>query len=97
MSSLISGESSTAAFSLSTASTALLANTEFVANSADTDGDGVPDVLDAFPLDATETTDTDGDGIGNVKDPDDDGDGVNDSDDVFHSIMLKLRTSMATV
>ena len=32
--------------------------------------DGERDVLDAFPLDATETTDTDGDGIGNVKDPD---------------------------
>ena len=60
-----------------------MADTEFLANSPDTDSDGVPDALDAFPLDSTETTDTDSDGIGNVKDPDDDGDGVNDSEDLF--------------
>ncbi|MCH6256583.1 malectin domain-containing carbohydrate-binding protein [Puniceicoccaceae bacterium K14] len=35
----------------------------------DTDGDGVPDVDDAFPNDPTETTDTDGDGIGDNSDP----------------------------
>ncbi|MDC3105485.1 M12 family metallo-peptidase [Gammaproteobacteria bacterium] len=47
----------------------------------DDDNDGVDDVNDAFPLDATETTDTDGDGIGNNADTDDDGDGVSDSQD----------------
>jgi len=35
----------------------------------DTDGDGVPDNVDAFPNDPTETTDTDGDGVGDVADP----------------------------
>ena len=44
----------------------------------DDDGDGVLDVDDAFPLDASETIDTDGDGIGNNADTDDDGDGVDD-------------------
>jgi molybdenum cofactor biosynthesis enzyme len=50
---------------------------------ADSDGDGTPDNIDAFPLDPTETTDTDGDGIGNNADIDDDGDGTNDSEDAF--------------
>ena len=45
----------------------------------DTDGDGVNDGLDAFPLDATETLDTDADGVGNRQDPDDDNDGVCDT------------------
>jgi surface protein len=49
----------------------------------DDDGDGVLDVDDAFPLDATESVDTDGDGIGNNTDTDDDGDGVLDVDDAF--------------
>ncbi len=44
----------------------------------DSDLDGVPDVLDPFPLDATEWLDTDGDGIGNNADPDDDNDGIPD-------------------
>ncbi len=38
---------------------------------ADTDGDGVSDAEDAFPLNPTEWADTDGDGIGNNADPDD--------------------------
>ena len=42
----------------------------------DDDGDGVPDGLDAFPLNAAETVDTDGDGVGNNTDTDDDGDGI---------------------
>ena len=42
----------------------------------DIDQDGVPDTVDAFPNDPTETTDTDGDGIGNNSDPDIDGDGM---------------------
>ena len=45
----------------------------------DTDGDGVPDYLDAFPVDPTESLDTDGDGIGNNADMDDDNDGLVDS------------------
>ena len=45
----------------------------------DSDGDGVPDSTDAFPLDPTESVDTDGDGIGNNADPDDDNDGVTDT------------------
>jgi len=35
----------------------------------DTDGDGVPDSVDAFPNDPTESIDTDGDGIGDNADP----------------------------
>ena len=34
----------------------------------DSDGDGVPDSLDAFPFDETETVDTDGDGVGDNAD-----------------------------
>ena len=49
----------------------------------DTDGDGVPDVLDAFPMDANETADNDGDGLGDNADTDDDNDGVSDSADAF--------------
>jgi len=49
----------------------------------DSDGDGVADADDAFPLDPGETTDTDGDGIGNEADPDNDGDSVDDVDDAF--------------
>ncbi len=49
----------------------------------DSDGDGVPDVNDAFPSDPNEWEDTDGDGIGNNADPDDDNDGVPDSQDAF--------------
>ena len=44
----------------------------------DSDGDTVPDSLDAFPLNAAESLDTDADGIGNNADLDDDGDGVPD-------------------
>lgn len=48
---------------------------------ADTDKDQVNDLLDAFPLDPTESVDTDQDGIGNNKDEDDDNDGVPDTED----------------
>ena len=54
-----------------------------VETAGDSDGDGVNDVEDAFPYDATETLDTDSDGIGNNADTDDDGDGVADEGDVF--------------
>jgi len=44
----------------------------------DADGDGVPDLEDAFPNNPNETLDTDGDRIGNNADLDDDGDGMPD-------------------
>jgi len=47
----------------------------------DDDGDGTPDVDDAFPLDPTEDTDTDGDGVGNNADTDDDNDLLLDGED----------------
>jgi parallel beta-helix repeat protein/VCBS repeat-containing protein len=49
----------------------------------DSDSDGVPDSIDAFPNNANETIDTDSDGIGNNADTDDDGDGVPDTEDAF--------------
>ncbi|MFT7685382.1 MAG: cyclophilin family peptidyl-prolyl cis-trans isomerase [Candidatus Azotimanducaceae bacterium] len=49
----------------------------------DDDNDNVPDVDDAFPLDASETLDTDDDGTGNNADTDDDNDGILDISDAF--------------
>jgi hypothetical protein len=49
----------------------------------DSDQDGVFDVADAFPFDASETVDFDGDGIGNNTDTDDDNDGYTDFLDAF--------------
>lgn len=59
---------------------------------SDDDGDGVADIADAFPLDASESVDTDSDGIGNVIDDDDDGDGVIDVDDAHPLIALGGRS-----
>ncbi|WP_197061131.1 immunoglobulin-like domain-containing protein [Colwellia psychrerythraea] len=56
---------------------------EFSISDLDTDGDGVDDSSDAFPLDPNETTDTDADGVGNNADTDDDGDGYPDEGDEF--------------
>jgi hypothetical protein len=59
---------------------------------SDTDGDGVPDVLDAFPFDPLESKDSDGDGVGDNGDAfpldptetkDSDSDGTGDNQDVF--------------
>jgi hypothetical protein len=50
----------------------------------DTDGDGVPDPQDAFPLDPTEWADTDGDGTGDNADLDDDNDGMPDAWEIQH-------------
>ena len=50
----------------------------FPVGTPDGDGDKVPDVIDAFPIDPTEWVDSDGDGIGNNADPDDDNDGIPD-------------------
>lgn len=52
-------------------------------NDIDTDGDGIPDYLDAFPFDAGEQSDSDNDGIGNNADPDDDNDTEPDLTDAF--------------
>ncbi len=49
---------------------------------ADTDGDGISDKIDVFPLDKTEWRDTDHDGIGDNKDPDIDGDGILNQDEI---------------
>lgn len=54
-----------------------------VAHPNDQDCDKVPDDIDAFPQDPTESVDTDGDGLGNNADIDDDNDGVNDEVDIF--------------
>ncbi len=48
----------------------------------DIDGDGVLNVNDAFPTNASESVDTDGDGIGNNADVDDDGDGDSDGAEI---------------
>jgi hypothetical protein len=58
-------------------------NLEYMIFSNDSDGDGVLDADDAFPLDPTESEDTDNDGTGNNADTDDDGDNVLDADDAF--------------
>ena len=50
---------------------------------ADSDGDGVDDAQEVFPLENSDTTDTDADGVGNNADTDDDGDGVIDPSDAF--------------
>jgi len=52
----------------------------------DSDGDGVPDVEDAFPLDPNETMDTDGDGLGNNSDEDDDNDGMPDAWEIAYGL-----------
>ena len=56
-----------------------------IGNNADPDDDNdtVLDADDAFPLDSEETLDTDSDGVGNNGDEDDDGDGAYDAADVF--------------
>ena len=49
----------------------------------DDDNDGIADLLDAFPLDSSESVDTDGDLIGDNSDTDDDNDGVLDANDAY--------------
>ncbi len=49
----------------------------------DSDGDGLYDDIDQFPLDPTRSLDNDGDGISDTDDPDDDDDGILDDQDDF--------------
>ncbi len=48
----------------------------------DLDGDGVQDLLDAFPQNPAESKDSDSDGIGDNADTDDDNDGISDIDEI---------------
>ncbi|MCD6383607.1 MAG: Ig-like domain-containing protein [Thermoplasmata archaeon] len=52
----------------------------------DSDGDGHPDPVDAFPNDPNEWRDTDGDGVGDNEDKDDDNDGMPDKWEIEHSL-----------
>jgi gliding motility-associated-like protein len=49
----------------------------------DSDGDGLFDDIDLFPLDPTRSLDNDGDGIADTDDNDDDDDGIPDDQDDF--------------
>ena len=52
----------------------------------DSDGDGVPDDQDDFPLDPDEYLDSDGDGLGNNADTDDDNDGMPDDWELMYGL-----------
>ena len=65
------------------------------AETQDSDNDGVGDVRDAFPDDPNEFEDTDGDGVGDVADPDDDGDGFSDVQELADGTNPKSRFSCA--
>lgn len=54
----------------------------------DLDGDGVANSSDAFPVDPDEWLDSDGDGIGNNADTDDDGDGIDDKNEIHYGFDL---------
>ena len=55
------------------------------------DGDGIDDLQDMFPSNASEWLDTDLDGIGNNADDDDDNDGIPDLDDDEYVTLLLCR------
>ena len=65
------------------------------AETQDSDSDGVGDVRDAFDEDPFEFEDTDGDGVGDVADPDDDGDGFSDAQELADGTNPKSRFSCA--
>lgn len=52
----------------------------------DSDGDGIPDLEDAFPNDPDESVDTDFDGTGNGADTDDDNDGIPDTVEIDNGL-----------
>jgi|GEM_PF-6573339 len=79
--------------------TTLVTNIVLTAGNLDTDGDGHPDDVDAFPNDPTEWADTDGDGVGDNSDAfpldptesvDTDGDGVGNNADACDTSDLSL-------
>ena len=49
---------------------------------SDDDNDNIPDTLDDFPFNPSESVDTDGDGTGDNADTDDDNDGISDQDEI---------------
>ena len=59
----------------------------------DSDNDGVGDVRDAFDEDPFEFEDTDGNGVGDAADPDDDGDGYSDAEELAEGTEPKNRFS----
>lgn len=65
------------------------------AETQDSDSDGVGDARDAFDEDPFEFEDTDGDGVGDVADPDDDGDGFSDTQELADGTNPKSRFSCA--
>jgi gliding motility-associated-like protein len=64
------------------------------AEDTDDDNDGVPDTLDAFPTNASESLDSDGDGIGDQADPDADNDGIANENDNCITIANASQTDM---
>lgn len=71
-----------------------VADTTTATPSDDTDGDGVTNLVDVFPFDASEQFDTDGDGYGNNTDNDDDGDGYLDTTETAANSDPLDRTSI---
>lgn len=63
----------------------------YISRFIDSDGDGSANAFDAFPNDVEEMFDTDSDGLGNIRDFDDDGDGVLDGNDAWPLIALGAR------
>jgi hypothetical protein len=80
---IITNETSTTGTTTTVDNTAIAVTMAPAETNPDRDSDGVPNVSDAFPDDATESVDTDSDGIGNNADSDDDNDGVADGSDAF--------------
>ncbi len=70
---------------------------QFSVNISDADNDGFSDVEDNCKLNANpDQRDTDGDGAGNWCDLDDDGDGINDTEDKLLGDATKINTSTIT-
>jgi hypothetical protein len=63
-----------------------------VRNAPDTDGDGVANNIDRFPIDRNETVDVDNDGIGDNADTDNDNDGIPDSYELDNGLDPLLAT-----